>query len=81
VPSGQWEYFLSDPPSSLQPAKILVRQSVREVGESSGCKLGPREVKGLETVPDREPVVDPEEWPEAVDLIFQSRSLEAGECE
>ena len=34
------------------------------------AKLGPCEVKRLETMPGREPVVDPEEWPEAVDLIF-----------
>ena len=27
-------------------------------------------LKTLETTPGREPVVDPEEWPEAVDLIF-----------
>jgi hypothetical protein len=32
--------------------------------------LGPCEVKRLETTPDRDSVVDPEEWPEAVDLIF-----------
>jgi len=34
------------------------------------AKLGSSEVKGVETMQAEKPVVDPEEWPEAVDLIF-----------